>query len=64
MFAVLFSEPMGETAANLDSENVTVVRYGERVFTNIRRFVVIRRGRGFCYAWFVVFNFLLENANL
>lgn len=53
MFAVLFSEGMGETAARLDSENVTVVRYGERVFTNIRRFIVVREGRGFCYAWWV-----------
>ena len=53
MFAVLFSEGMGETAAQLDSDNVTVVRYGERVFTNIRRFIVVREGKGFCYAWSV-----------
>ncbi|KAF2138947.1 uncharacterized protein K452DRAFT_320603 [Aplosporella prunicola CBS 121167] len=51
MFAILFSEPMGETAPpNLARDNVTVVIYGGHVYTDIRRFVVVKEKRGFCYA--------------
>lgn len=32
-------------------ENITIVRYGERAFSQIRRFVVVEVRRGFVYAW-------------
>ncbi|KAF2492887.1 hypothetical protein BU16DRAFT_620199 [Lophium mytilinum] len=50
LFSVLFSEGMGETQKMQDNENVTTVKYGGKVFTQIRRFVVVAEREGFCYA--------------
>lgn len=50
VFAILFSEPAGETAPKHDNDNVTTVKFGGRVFTQIRRFVVVQERQGFCYA--------------
>ncbi|OCK79970.1 hypothetical protein K432DRAFT_393456 [Lepidopterella palustris CBS 459.81] len=43
-------EPAGETAPKHDNDNVTTVKFGGRVFTQIRRFVVVQERQGFCYA--------------
>ncbi|KAF2839894.1 hypothetical protein M501DRAFT_1003381 [Patellaria atrata CBS 101060] len=51
MFACLFTEGMGATAnPDLSNPNVSVVRYGEYAYTDIRRFVVVQERRGFCLA--------------
>ncbi|KAF2179464.1 hypothetical protein K469DRAFT_596050 [Zopfia rhizophila CBS 207.26] len=46
---MLHSEAASETAARLDSDNdaITVVRFGEYVYTQIRRFVVVKVKKGF-----------------
>ncbi|KAF2996447.1 hypothetical protein E8E13_003810 [Curvularia kusanoi] len=51
VFAMLYSEPAGETA-RFDPHNdaYTTVRFGEAVFTQIRRFVIVSVRRGFVYA--------------
>ncbi|EON65608.1 hypothetical protein W97_04846 [Coniosporium apollinis CBS 100218] len=53
VFAVLFTEGLGETTPvnpyNVDV-NITEVRFGGRVYTTIRRFVVVLPQRGSCYA--------------
>ncbi|KAF2803224.1 uncharacterized protein BDZ99DRAFT_526598 [Mytilinidion resinicola] len=49
LFSVLFSEGMGETARMQDRDCVTVVKYGGKVFTQIRRFVVVGEKKGFSY---------------
>ncbi|OCL11717.1 hypothetical protein AOQ84DRAFT_386634 [Glonium stellatum] len=49
VFALLFSESLG-AGGYLDSTNVAVVKYGELVHAQVRRFVVVREKRGFCYA--------------
>lgn len=51
MFSVLFTEPLGSNATNREADNVSIVKYGEQVFSQIRRFVVVKEARGFCYAW-------------
>lgn len=33
------------------SDNITVVKYGEKAFSQIRRFVIVDSRRGFVYAW-------------
>jgi hypothetical protein len=33
------------------SDNITVIKYGERAFSQIRRFVIVEVRRGFVYAW-------------
>lgn len=33
------------------SDSVTVVKYGEHAFSQIRRFVIVDVRRGFVYAW-------------
>ena len=33
------------------NNNITVVKYGERVFSQVRRYVVVGVRRGFMYAW-------------
>jgi len=51
VFAVLHSEPYGETAPPArDRDNVSQVIHGGLVYTNIRRFVVVKEKKGFCYA--------------
>jgi hypothetical protein len=44
VFAVLWSEPAGENVDWSDEDDYEIVRYGEKVFTKIRRFVVVREG--------------------
>lgn len=51
MFSILHTEPLGATAPDGDDDNVSLVKYGERVYSNIRRFIVVKEQRGFCYAW-------------
>jgi len=52
VFAMLYSEAAGGTSrAQPNDEAYTVVRYNERVHTNIRRFVVLQDNHGFVYAW-------------
>ncbi|KAF2802502.1 uncharacterized protein BDZ99DRAFT_576869 [Mytilinidion resinicola] len=54
VFSTLFSEAMGESSSNQLSlrtnRNVAEVQYGGRVFTQLRRFVVVAERPGFCYA--------------
>lgn len=50
MFAILFSEPLGNDTQQLDNANVSTVMYGQHVYSQIRRFVVVQERRGFCYA--------------
>lgn len=50
MFSVLFTEPLGATAPNTPVDNVSTVKFGEQVYSNIRRFIVVKEQRGFCYA--------------
>jgi hypothetical protein len=51
MFSMLHVEAFGGTAADVGSENVYTVKYGEKVFCQIRRFVVVKDDKGFCLAW-------------
>lgn len=50
VFSILFTEPCSEPARNRNSPNVSTVLYGEKVYSQITRFVVVQVGRGFCYA--------------
>ena len=53
VFVMLYSEAASETSqANLYDDAYTLVRFGERVYTNIRRFVVLEVGNGFVKAWY------------
>jgi hypothetical protein len=54
VFALLWTEPYGETAKrppnsreSYTSDPVSIVRYRERVYSTIRRMVVVREGRGY-----------------
>jgi hypothetical protein len=51
---MLWSEPAGSTSNGV-SNAFSVVMFNERVYTNIRRFVVVHvpRDKGFVYAWYV-----------
>jgi hypothetical protein len=42
---------MGDIAPKTDSDNVSVVKYGETVYSQIRRFVAVGEKNGFCLAW-------------
>ncbi|KAF2843243.1 hypothetical protein M501DRAFT_1028057 [Patellaria atrata CBS 101060] len=57
VFSVLFSEPAGETSADPAStrSNITTTIFNGKVYTQIRRFVVVqqKKGRGHCCAWSV-----------
>jgi hypothetical protein len=37
-------------------ESITVVKYGEHAFSQIRRFVIVEVQRGFVYAWYIPFG--------
>ncbi|KAG9186218.1 hypothetical protein G6011_02774 [Alternaria panax] len=51
VFAMLYSEAAGGTAqAQPNDDAYTIVRFNERVHTNIRRFVVVGDRHGFVYA--------------
>ncbi|KAF2660411.1 hypothetical protein K491DRAFT_649604 [Lophiostoma macrostomum CBS 122681] len=49
MLSILYTEPAGSTTTDWDNENITIVKYGERAHTQIRRFVVVRARNEFCY---------------
>ena len=52
---MLYRETAGETiSAGPNDDAYTVVRFNERVHTNIRRFVVVEDKHGFVYAWQVI----------
>ena len=52
VFAMLYSEPTGETARyDPGNDAYTTVRFGESVYTQIRRFVVVSVRKSFVYAW-------------
>jgi hypothetical protein len=49
---MLYSETASEISHAPPSDQAyTVVRFNERVHTNIRRFVVVQDNHGFVYAW-------------
>ncbi|KAH7378343.1 hypothetical protein BKA66DRAFT_467089 [Pyrenochaeta sp. MPI-SDFR-AT-0127] len=53
VFAVLFTEAAGQTALNAVTDYNTAlsrVRYNEWAHTQVRRFVIVRRRREFCFA--------------
>jgi hypothetical protein len=56
VFMVLWVEPKGESTKTLDTnipvleEGTSTGRYGEKVFSKVRRFVVIREGSNYCSA--------------
>ncbi|KAL1798130.1 hypothetical protein ACET3X_002167 [Alternaria dauci] len=52
VFAVLWSEPAGKNALITSGKDsaCSMVRYGEYVHSQIRRFVIVRHKRSFCYA--------------
>ncbi|KAF2758936.1 hypothetical protein EJ05DRAFT_475176 [Pseudovirgaria hyperparasitica] len=50
MFATLHIEAYGGTATGADAENVFTVKYGEKAYCQIRRFVVVKDDRGYCLA--------------
>jgi hypothetical protein len=61
VFAMLWAETASATMVRNGTENtaITVGRFGESVYSQIRRFVVMKvnRDRHFVYAWYVP-NFL------
>jgi hypothetical protein len=57
---MIFTESMSTETAKLPPEfgtnktylgNVSLVKYGQYVYTQARRFVVVHEKKGFCYAW-------------
>jgi hypothetical protein len=53
MFAVLFTEAAGANAVNrFPDYNTTLsqVQYGEFAHTQVRRFIIVRRKREYCFA--------------
>jgi hypothetical protein len=59
MFAILFIEAAGTNAINQATNyngdafhlsHLTRVRYGELAHAQVRRFIVVKRKREFCYA--------------
>lgn len=52
VFAMLYTEPTGGTARyDPGNDAYTTVRFGESVYTQIRRFVVVSVRKGFVVAW-------------
>lgn len=49
VFSVLFTEGAGATATSYNS-SLTYVKYGELAHTQVRRFIVVRQRKAFCYA--------------
>ena len=50
---MLHIQAASENALKRIDHNITVVQYGEKAFSQIRRFVVVNVRRGFVYAWYV-----------
>jgi hypothetical protein len=62
VFATLYTEPAGETAQSSTwNDSYTIVKYGQSVYTQIRRFVIVSVRRNFVYAWSVAESPLLSN---
>jgi hypothetical protein len=52
VFAMLYTEAAGgSSTVRPNDEAYTVVRLGGTAHTNIRRFIVVEKRRGFVYAW-------------
>lgn len=49
---MLFTEPAGSTATSYN-DSVTLVKYGELAYTQVRRFIVVRQKKAFCFAMYV-----------
>ncbi|OAL51761.1 hypothetical protein IQ07DRAFT_564121 [Pyrenochaeta sp. DS3sAY3a] len=49
VFSVLFTEAAGATVTSYNS-SLTYVKYGELAHTQVRRFIVVRQKKAFCYA--------------
>ncbi|KAF2646177.1 hypothetical protein P280DRAFT_439960 [Massarina eburnea CBS 473.64] len=50
VFMMLHIQAASAQALHQDNENITVVKYGEQAFSQIRRFVIMEVRRGFVYA--------------
>ncbi|KAF1832449.1 hypothetical protein BDW02DRAFT_529770 [Decorospora gaudefroyi] len=51
VFSILFTEPLGSTAAATSyNDSVSLVKLGGQVYTQVRRFIVVRQKREFCFA--------------
>jgi hypothetical protein len=49
---MLYTEAAGNTAsAGVQDDAYSAIRFGEYVYSNIRRFVVVDVRQGFVYAW-------------
>lgn len=48
---MLYTEPAGEGARRGNNDAFTVIKYGEEVFSQIRRFVVVSVRKNFVHAW-------------
>ncbi|CAN9173447.1 unnamed protein product [Alternaria sp. RS040] len=58
VFAILFTEPAGANAQAMQyNDSVTLVKYNEHAYTQIRRFVVVKQRREFCFAMSPVFTY-------
>lgn len=69
LFAILFTESAGANALNritdyntalsrgIDHTALSKVKYNEVVHTQVRRFIVVKNKREFCYAVYVTFSF-------
>ncbi|KAH7378342.1 hypothetical protein BKA66DRAFT_149712 [Pyrenochaeta sp. MPI-SDFR-AT-0127] len=49
MLSVLFTEPAGGTVTNYN-DSVSYVKYGQAVYAQVRRFIIVRPRKEFCYA--------------
>jgi hypothetical protein len=60
LFALLFTESDGANALNKVTDYNTAlswVKFNEVVYTQVRRFIVVKNKREFCYAVYVTFSF-------
>lgn len=51
VFSMLHVQAASASALLPFSDNITLVQYGEKAFSQIRRFVIVNVRRGFVYAW-------------
>lgn len=51
VFSMLHVQAASENELRLDNDNISVIKFGERAFSQIRRFVIVEVRRGFVYAW-------------
>jgi hypothetical protein len=51
---MLYSDAVGNTASvNGNDDAYSAIRFGEVVYSTIRRFIVVDVRQGFVYAWYV-----------